>query len=142
MASEKLTPKQSRWIDEYLIDLNAKQAAIRAGYSKRTAPAIGYENLNKPHLAAEIAERIRLRAEKTNIDADYVLRQAQKLHERCMDELTFDAGNAARSLDLIGKHINVQAFLERRDLSSKDGSMTPQPVTVIERVIVKAKPSG
>ena len=42
---EKLTPKQARFVEEYLVDLNATQAAIRAGYSESTARAIGYENL-------------------------------------------------------------------------------------------------
>lgn len=135
---QKLTLKQSRFIDEYMIDGNATQAAVRAGYSKHTAAKIGTENLHKPAIRDEIEIRRRLMSEKTMIDAAYVLRQAQKLHERCMASETFDASNAARSLDLIGKHINVQAFLERRDLTSKDGTMSPQPVTVVERVIVKA----
>lgn len=133
-----LTPKQSAFIDEYMTDLNGTQAAIRAGYSMKTAAAVAAENLRKPYLRAEIEERKALRAARTRVDADYVLRQAQKLHERCMQEETFDAANAARSLDLIGKHVGVQAFLERRDLSSKDRSMSPQPVTVVERIIVKA----
>ena len=52
----KLTPKQQRFIDEYLIDLNATQAAIRAGYSPRTARQIGQENLSKPVIAAAVAK--------------------------------------------------------------------------------------
>ena len=51
----KLTPKQQRFIDEYMIDLNATQAAMRAGYSSRTARQIGAENLLKPVVAAAIA---------------------------------------------------------------------------------------
>ena len=47
-----VTPKQKRFCDEYLIDTNATQAAIRAGYSEKTAYAIGNENLNKPELRA------------------------------------------------------------------------------------------
>ena len=61
---DKLTNKQQRFIDEYLIDLNATQAAIRAGYSEDTAAAIGCENLTKPNIQkaitaghAKIAER-------------------------------------------------------------------------------------
>lgn len=53
----ELTPKQSRFVDEYMIDLNATQAAIRAGYSKKTAGSIGDENLTKPLIAAEVAKR-------------------------------------------------------------------------------------
>lgn len=52
-----MTPKQERFVEEYLIDLNATQAATRAGYSKDTAHVIGHENLSKPEIAAAIAER-------------------------------------------------------------------------------------
>lgn len=55
---EKLTPKQQRFCDEYLIDLNATQAAIRAGYSKKTAKEIGTQNLTKLHIRSYIDERM------------------------------------------------------------------------------------
>lgn len=54
----KLTPKQQRFCDEYLIDCNATQAAIRAGYSKRTAYRTGCDNLKLPHIRAYIDERM------------------------------------------------------------------------------------
>lgn len=61
-----MTEKQKRFCDEYLIDCNATQAAIRAGYSARTAYSIGQENLKKPELQAYIkAELSRLHDEKT-----------------------------------------------------------------------------
>lgn len=71
----KLTAKQQRFVDEYLIDLNATQAAIRAGYSSRRADAIGYENLRKPEITDAISERQKVRIERTQVDADYVLRR-------------------------------------------------------------------
>lgn len=58
MADKKMTAKQKRFCDEYLIDLNVTQAAIRAGYSKRTAYAIGQENLKKPMLKEYIEKRM------------------------------------------------------------------------------------
>lgn len=58
VAERKLTPKQKRFCDEYLIDLNATQAAIRAGYSKKTAYSIGQENLKKPEINAYIEKRM------------------------------------------------------------------------------------
>ena len=62
----KLTPKQKRFADEYLIDLNATQAAIRAGYSPKTAYSIGNENLNKPELKVYIDEQLeKLHSAKT-----------------------------------------------------------------------------
>lgn len=61
-----LTEKQQRFCDEYLIDYNATQAAIRAGYSPKTAKQIGQENLTKPDLKAYIDEQLeRIRSEKT-----------------------------------------------------------------------------
>lgn len=54
----KLTPKQKRFCDEYLVDLNATQAAIRAGYSKKTARQIGEENLSKPVIRSFIDKRL------------------------------------------------------------------------------------
>lgn len=128
-----MTPKQQRFVDEYLIDLNATQAAIRAGYSPGTAYSIGNENLSKPEIADAIATAAAARAERTQIDADYVLRQAVKLHERCMQEVspitdrkgeqvTDEAGNplfefnalgASKALELVGKHVAVQAFKEK-----------------------------
>ena len=61
-----LTEKQQRFCDEYLIDCNAKQAAIRAGYSEKTAYSIGNENLNKPELREYINEQLeRIRSQKT-----------------------------------------------------------------------------
>ncbi len=56
-AELKLTPKQARFVDEYLVDLNASQAAIRAGYSPKTARFIGCEDLTKPNIQAAIAGR-------------------------------------------------------------------------------------
>lgn len=66
-----LSPKQQRFVSEYLIDLNATQAAIRAGYSQKTARSIGAENLTKPDIAAAIAkaqEKVAERAEWTAAD--------------------------------------------------------------------------
>lgn len=73
--ARKLTPKQARFVEEYLIDLNATQAAIRAGYSERTARFIAAENLSKPNIAAAIEVVLAERSEKTAIDAEWVLRR-------------------------------------------------------------------
>lgn len=74
MAEEaNLTPKQAAFVREYLVDLNATQAAIRAGYSEDTAKSIGSENLTKPVIAAAIQEAMDYRAERTGITADKVL---------------------------------------------------------------------
>ena len=74
VAGKTLTAKQQRFCDEYLIDLNATQAAIRAGYSKKTAYAIGNENLNKPELKKYIEERMAKKEKKLIADQDEVLK--------------------------------------------------------------------
>ena len=56
--AEKMTAKQMRFCDEYLIDLNATQAAIRAGYSVKTARSMGAENLSKPYIKTFIEQRM------------------------------------------------------------------------------------
>lgn len=75
---KKLTPKQQCFCNEYLVDLNATQAAIRAGYSKRTANRIGPENLSKPVIAAAIAEARSKLAEKTEITQKRVIEEYAK----------------------------------------------------------------
>ena len=69
----KLTPKQARFCEEYLVDLNATQAAIRAGYSVESAGSIGSENLTKPDLKAYIDEQLELLHSKRTADAQEVL---------------------------------------------------------------------
>jgi hypothetical protein len=71
----KLTPKQRMFVKEYLVDLNATQAAIRAGYSEKTATVIAVENLAKPYIAAAIQAEMDKRADSTGITAEKVLKE-------------------------------------------------------------------
>lgn len=70
----KMTAKQQRFCDEYLIDLNATQAAIRAGYSKKTAGVIAAENLKKPYIAEYIEKRMAEKEEALIAQQDEVLK--------------------------------------------------------------------
>ena len=74
-----LNDKQRRFVDEYLIDLNATQAAIRAGYSAKTAYSIGEENLRKPDIAAAVALAQAERAARTQITAARVITELAKI---------------------------------------------------------------
>ncbi len=69
----KLTAKQQRFCDEYLIDLNATQAAIRAGYSEKTARAIGNENLTKPDIKEYIDARMEQKDKELIADQNEIL---------------------------------------------------------------------
>lgn len=127
----KLTPKQQAFCEEYLIDLNATQAAIRAGYSEKTASEMGYENLSKPHIAEVIAELQSKRSAKTAISAEWVIERLQRVHDRCMQEeavmasdgptgeYRFEHSGANKSLELIGKHLAM--FTEKKELSGPGG---------------------
>ena len=74
-----MTKKQKLFCDEYLIDLNATQAAIRAGYSPETAKAIGCENLTKPDLRAYIDRAMAERSRRTGVNADRVVQELAKI---------------------------------------------------------------
>lgn len=144
MANGKLTPKQERFVAEYLIDCNATQAAIRAGYSEKTAGVIGHENLNKPEIAAAIAVAQSARAQRTEIDADYVLNGIRELVERCIQaepardatgkptgEYKFEANPALKGYELLGKHVGV--FKDKMEVTGKDGGPI---IHEVRRVIV------
>jgi phage terminase small subunit len=129
MAND-LTPKQERFIEEYLVDLNATQAAIRAGYSEKTAYSIGQENLNKPEIAAAIESARKKLSERTEITQDWVLSTLKTVTDRCMQvtpvldrkgspvfvenaegdlvpAFVFNAAGATRATELLGKHIGM-----------------------------------
>lgn len=88
-----LTPKQQRFVEEYLIDLNATQAAIRAGYSEKTAAVIGAENLIKPNIAKAIQEAQNKRTEQTQIDSAYVLKRLVEIDQMDVLDIMDDDGN-------------------------------------------------
>jgi phage terminase small subunit len=74
-----LTAKQGLFAQEYIVDLNATQAAIRAGYSENTARQMGAENLSKPVIQEAIQKAMDERSKRTEITADRVLREYEKL---------------------------------------------------------------
>ena len=75
----KLTEKQQRFIDEYLIDLNATQAAIRAGYSVKTAKDIGCQNLAKLNIQQAISEKMAERSKRTGVNQDRIVLELAKI---------------------------------------------------------------
>lgn len=86
----KLTDKQELFAREYLKDLNATQAAIRAGYSEKTAKEAGYENLTKPHVLELVSELKAQRVEQTGIDAAYVLRRLVEIDQMDVIDIMTD----------------------------------------------------
>ena len=77
--TKPLPAKRQRFVEEYLIDLNATQAAIRAGYSAKTAGSIGEEILKKPEIQEAIQAAMKARSERTEITADRVLKELGRI---------------------------------------------------------------
>jgi phage terminase small subunit len=140
---KRLTPKQAAFVQEYLVDLNATQAAIRAGYSEDTAHSIGHENLSKPEVAEAIQDAMDHRATRVGISADFVLSTVVDTIRRCgqatpvldkrgepvMTETptgvlapayAFDAKSVLKGCELLGKHLKL--FADRVEHTGKDGA--------------------
>jgi len=112
MTTKKLTAKQKAFCDEYLIDLNATQAAIRAGYSKKTANRIASQNLSKAIIIEKLAKLKEKRSKRTEIDAELVLNGIAQVIEdaKAMKETEFgktmtNHAAALKGYELLGKHL-------------------------------------
>jgi len=132
MKGGKLTVKQRLFVANYIIDWNATQAAIRAGFSAKSADKIGPQLLGKTMVAEAIAEQQRNREQRTLVTADYVITSLKNVAERCQQaepvldnhgqptgEYRFDSGGANRALELLGK--NLKLFTDKTELTGKDG---------------------
>lgn len=112
-----MTKKQKRFIEEYLIDLNATQAAIRAGYSPDTAYSIGNENLKKPEIKAYIDKAMAERSKRTGVNADRVVMELAKIAfvnaDDVIDFKTATVKEGARPEDMAAiQSVKVKTFGE------------------------------
>lgn len=105
-----LTDKQKAFVLEYLVDLNATQAAVRAGYSEKTADRIGPELLGKTCVSEAIAKALRERQERTKITQDKVIEEiAKNAFKEASDatESDFKHASKAKYLDMLCKHLGA-----------------------------------
>ena len=123
----RLTPKQAAFVDEYLVDLNATQAAIRAGYSPNVAAEQGYDNLRKPHIAEAVAKGQEERRQRTHATQDDVVR----ILTREAEGQGQDTNSSARvqAAQWLGKHHGM--FIERVE------DVTPTRVDKVQIEFVK-----
>ena len=109
-----LTPRQERFVEEYLVDLNATAAARRAGYSAITADRIGPELLGKPCVAQAIQAAKEERSKRTALTQDYVidkLKAIAELEASDAQDSHLKFSSKLKALELLGKHLG--AFTER-----------------------------
>jgi phage terminase small subunit len=114
-----MTARQHRFITEYLVDLNATQAAVRAGYSRRTANRIASENLSKPDIRAHVNKEMDDRARRTEITLDNVVKELaiiafSNAHAGADGGVSrIRTADKLRALELLGKHLGM--FREREE---------------------------
>lgn len=139
---KKLTDKQSRFVEEYLVDLNATQAAIRAGYSETSARSTAFDNLQKQEIQDAISKEQEKRSKRTHVDQDWVITRLRSVAERSLQAervtdragntvlvenkdgdmvpaYTFNAAGANKALELLGKNIGM--FTDKTELTGKNG---------------------
>lgn len=182
-----LTPKQARFVEEYLIDLNATQAAIRAGYAEKGASVEGARLLANAKIGEAVAAGLKARSERTQIDADWVLKRLADEADADVADLYDEDGtlkpvknwpaiwrkglvagidvveefetvdgkkervgvvrkvrlsDRIRRIELIGKHVDVQAFREKVSLENPDGTPVAQSPRDLAREIAFALAAG
>ena len=118
-----LTPKQKIFCEEYLIDLNGTQSAIRAGYSKNSANEIAAENLAKPNIRAYV-EQLKLdRSKRTTITADRVLKEIAKLAFFNMEDVLNEDGKTKDLSDWSRDDLAAVQEITEDNLKSEDSTV-------------------
>ncbi len=108
--ADKLNDKQKRFVDEYLIDLNATQAAIRAGYNEKNARVVAAQNLSKLNIQQYLQERRKKQIERNEVTQDKVLAELVKIgFKEAADYTDADLkySNKLRALELLMKHLGM-----------------------------------
>ncbi|MCI7099855.1 MAG: terminase small subunit [Lachnospiraceae bacterium] len=127
-----MTAKQKRFVEEYLIDLNATQAAIRAGYSPETAGSIGNENLKKPEIRARIDKAMAERSKRTGINQDRVLQELAKLaFVNPADVIDFE--EATVRYDASEEDLACIQSVKVKTMSGDKGDMTEREVRMYDK---------
>lgn len=116
MAYKDLTPKQQRFVDEYIVDLNAKRAAIRAGYSEKTAEVQGCRLLSY----AKVQEAVRERTEERKKDTIATAEEVLEYLSSCLRDEYMNTTHRQKAAELLGKRYGL--FTDRLNVE-EDGEI-------------------
>lgn len=132
-----MTPKQQAFVHEYLLDKNATQAAIRAGYSLKTAASIGEENLKKPEIRAAIDAGLNDLAARVGVSAEMVLRERKRIAFFDPRQLLDGEGNPKPLQELDADTAAAIAGLEVVQMTG--GEATPGVISYVKKYKLAAK---
>ena len=158
-----LTSKQRRFKDEYLVDTNATKAAIRAGYSKKTARVQGGRLLLNVAIRAAIDAAQNALAEKTGLTTEWVVERLRIVAERCLQSepvldkegnqifvetpngdvvpaYTFQAMGASKALELIGKHLGIFEQDNKQKSTIRFASLPREELHAIQEHLEATRP--
>jgi phage terminase small subunit len=128
----KLTEKQQRFVDEYLIDLNATQAAIRAGYSAKTANEQGCQNLAKLSIQQAIAEKMAERSKRTGINQDRIVLELAKIAFVKMTDIVDEEGRIRP--DATDDDLSCIESVKYKESSSMNGDSVEREVKISSKL--------
>ena len=129
----KLTAKQKRFIEEYLIDLNATQAAIRAGYSPDTAYSIGSENLKKPDIRARVDKAMAERSKRTGINADRIIIELARIGLLNPDKVV-NFNSATVKDEATEDDLSAIASVKVKTIPTEDGDIIEREVRFYDKI--------
>jgi len=116
----------ANFVREFMVDLNAMQALIRCGSSEVNAKRNAHRTLRRPAIAKAIASAMGERAEALGITAKVVLSEAFRSYLLCVEAKAW--ASAAKFLEMVGKHVDVQAFRTQVGLSDPNGDPLEFPL--------------
>ena len=124
----KLTDRQKEFVRQYLVDLNATKAAIRAGYSERTAYSVGQRLLKNVEIQRAMAAAQAKRARRVEIKAEDVLRGVIEVTTQARD--SGDLKTALKGYELQGKHLGMWTERVKQEVSGPDGGPVASEIVV------------
>ncbi len=132
----ELEPKQKRFCEEYLVDLNATQAAIRAKYTKRSAYSTGYENLQKQEIQKYINNLMLWRSLRTQVTADRVLEELAKI---AFANEGVKIKDKLKALDMLAKHVCINDELLDLENEARKAGQKRYELEDLERDIAESE---